>query len=238
MVAKERRFSTLQHHTGGDGVVSFNTFLVWGVYGIATATGVLLASDIYRVWGIRVRIEGLREDKAGALEERVRFVNDSKSAKPSSENSQIFAKKTALPLPPTNTNLSGSYSDVPGLSRFYLPKGRMMYQLRFTPVVPKADADTPNPSSSSSSEKIKTSQTATFVGEGEDSEGRFVVEGGIYNIATGRLAWGERSLEPGSRLYAECRANVLSSSSGSDFRLRGTYEANSGRSGELRLGTE
>mmetsp|Transcript_646 Transcript_646/g.933 ORF Transcript_646/g.933 Transcript_646/m.933 type:complete len:298 (+) Transcript_646:289-1182(+) len=212
---------------------------VWGLYAVVTTTGVyLLASDIYRVWELSTRVDELKDDQTSAAEDRLDFVQGSSTTNvPSAYISSSFSNIATLQqlLPSRSISLKGSYSDLPGKRFFYLSKGNMRYDLRFGQVEEVVGRN----------EGGEKELMCHFEGKGQDAEGVFTVEGGICNLTNGRLAWGERSRPQPVRylfsqedftLFAECRAELqLDMRESDELSLKGWYEANTGRSGELRL---
>jgi len=203
---------------------------------VVTTTGVyLLASDIYRVWELSTRVDEWKDNRTSAAEDRLDFVQGSSGTSAQPHVSSSFSNIATLQqlLPSKNISLKGSYSDLPGKRFFYLSKGGMRYDLRFGHVEVGGD------------EGGKKELLCHFEGKGQDAEGVFTVEGGVCNLANGRLAWGERSRPQPVRylfsqedftLYAECRAELqLDARENDELSLKGWYEANTGRSGELRL---
>uniref|UniRef100_A0A7S2THG9 Uncharacterized protein n=1 Tax=Lotharella oceanica TaxID=641309 RepID=A0A7S2THG9_9EUKA len=241
---KPKRFSSEARLTPGNEMVDrkvrktafWMQGMVWGLYGSISAAGAyLLASDIYRVCELSTRVEGMRESKTSALQDRLNFVNGTEEAGAGAAEyrglypSNDSRSKMAATLPGSVATLSGTYSDLPGRNKWlYLSKGNMKYRLRFAAQYQNQGIVSP---------------LCSFEGEGEDAEGKFKVEDGVYNTATGRIAWGERSEPRPVRymlgkedftLYAECRGDIHVNGNG-EARVNGWYEANSGRSGEFRL---
>ena len=73
-----------------------------------------------------------------------------------------------------------------------------------------------------------TPHTGTVTGEGWDPDGPFNIDGGVYDLSTGRVAWGERSRD--SSLYSEVKMECVGSA-----KMTGSYSSNMGMGGDLKL---
>jgi len=86
--------------------------------------------------------------------------------------------------------------------------GRSTYNLKFT-----SDLDSPS--------------TGTVTGYGSDADGKFVIDGGVFDLSTGRVAWGERS---DGALYSEVKLKWEGKA-----KMRGSYSSNLHMAGDLQL---
>ena len=86
--------------------------------------------------------------------------------------------------------------------------GRSTYNLKFA-----SDRDSPS--------------TGMVTGYGSDADGRFVIDGGVFDLSTGRVAWGERS---DGALYSEVKLKWEGMT-----KMSGSYSSNLQMEGDLHL---
>jgi len=75
----------------------------------------------------------------------------------------------------------------------------------------------------------------TFEGTGSDADGLFDVELGVFEAASGQFVWSERTVRGGrTSLFTVCKGKVSDRNS---FKciIEGTYEASTGRTGQVTL---
>ena len=69
-----------------------------------------------------------------------------------------------------------------------------------------------------------------FEGRGRDNDGSFKIKNAVYSSKTGKLAWGEHSVE--SSLIATCEVECVDEAC---IEMKGFYRASTGLNGSLRL---
>ena len=75
----------------------------------------------------------------------------------------------------------------------------------------------------------------TFAGSGSDADGRFEVELGVFEAASGQFVWSERTVRDGrTSLFTVCKGQVSDRDSFQCI-IEGTYEASTGRTGRITL---